>query len=89
VQVAVDTEHHLIVAHEVTNTGLDRSQLANMATEATAVLGADHLDAVADRGYSNSPEILACEQADITVTLPNPMTSGAKSEGRFGKQDFV
>jgi len=89
VQVAVDTEHHLIVTHEVTNTGSDRSQLANMAKQAKAVLGADHLDAVADRGYFNSPEILACEQADITVTLPKPMTSGAKSEGRFGKQDFV
>jgi hypothetical protein len=89
VQVAVDTENHLIVAHEVTNVGSDRAQLANMATQAKAVLGADHLDAVADRGYFNSPEILACEQADITVTLPKPMTSGAKSEGRFGKQDFV
>ena len=89
VQVAVDTEHHLIVTHEVTNTGSDRSQLANTAKQAKAVLGADHLDAVADRGYFNSPEILACEQADITVTLPKPMTSGAKSEGRFGKQDFV
>jgi hypothetical protein len=61
VQVAVDTEHHLIVTHEVTNTGSDRSQLANTAKQAKAVLGADHLDAVADRGYFNSPEILACE----------------------------
>ena len=89
VQVAVDTEHHLIVTHEVTNTGSDRSQLANMALQAKEVLHADHLDVVSDRGYFNSPEILACEQADITVTLPKPMTSGAKSEGRFGKQDFV
>jgi transposase len=89
VQVAVDTEHHLIVTHEVTNTGSDRSQLAKVAAQAKAVLGADHLDAVADRGYFNSTEILACEQADITVTLPKPMTSGAKADGRFGKQDFV
>ena len=89
VQVAVDTEHHLIVTHEVTNTGSDRSQLANVASQAKGVLGADHLDVVADRGYFNSTEILACEQADITVTLPKPMTSGAKSDGRFGKQDFI
>ncbi len=89
VQVAVDTEHHLIVTHEVTNTGSDRAQLAKVASQAKDILGADHLDAVADRGYFNSPEILACEQADITVTLPKPMTSGAKSDGRFGKQDFV
>src|SRR3979409_2248117 len=89
VQVAVDTEHHLIVTHEVTNTGTDRSQLAKMALQAKEVLGADHLDAVADRGSFNSPEILACDQAGITVTLPKPMTSTAKSDGRFGKQDFV
>ena len=31
VQMAVDTENHLIIAHEVTNSGSDRSQLANMA----------------------------------------------------------
>ena len=53
------------------------------------VLDADHLDVVADRGYFSGVEILACEQADITVTLPKPMTSGAKADGRFGKQDFV
>jgi len=89
VQVAVDTEHHLIVTHEVTNTGSDRSQLANVAKAAKAVLQVDKLEAVADRGYYHGEEILACEQAGIAVTLPKPMTSGAKAEGRFGKQDFV
>jgi hypothetical protein len=56
VQVAVDTKHHLIVTHEVTNSGSDRSQLANIAMQAKDVLGAEHLDAVADRGYYNSPD---------------------------------
>lgn len=89
VQVAVDTEHHLIVTHEVTNSGSDRAQLANMAKQAKAVLKAETIEAVADRGYFSSPEILECHEAGITVTLPKPLTSGAKSEGRFGKQDFV
>jgi transposase len=89
VQTAVDTEHHLIVAHEVTNVGSDRSQLTNTATAAKEALGVDKLEAVADRGYFNGEEIKACDDAGITVTLPKPMTSGAKSEGRFGKQDFV
>src|SRR5215471_10843029 len=89
VQVAVDTEHHLIVTHEVTNSGSDRAQLANIAKQAKAVLKAETLEAVADRGYFNSPEILACHEAGIAVTLPKPLTSGAKSDGRFGKQDFV
>jgi transposase len=88
VQVAVDTKHHLIVTHEVTNVGTDRSQLAHVANETKAALDVQKLDAVADRGYFNSEEILACEEAGVTVTLPKPMTSNAKAEGRFGKQDF-
>jgi transposase len=89
VQSAVDTTHHLIVAHEVTNAGSDRSQLANMAEAAKAALHSDNLEVVADRGYFKGEEILACENAGVTVTLPKPQTSGAKSKGRFGKQDFV
>ena len=88
VQIAAETEHHLIVTYEVTNEGSDRSQLSPVAKEAKARLGVEKLDAVADRGYFNGEEILACEEAGITVTLPKPMTSNSKAEGRFGKQDF-
>ncbi len=88
VQVAVETRHHLTVTHEVTNVGTDRAQLAHMADQAKAALERSTLDVIADRGYFSSEEILKCEQAGITVTLPKPMTSNAKAEGRFGKQDF-
>src|SRR5580658_6795086 len=88
VQVAVETRHHLIVTHEVTNVGTDRSQLSPVAKEAKATLGVEKLDVVADRGYFNGEEIMTCEEAGITVTLPKPMTSNSKAEGRFGKQDF-
>src|SRR3981189_485486 len=88
VQAAVDTANHLIVAHEVSNVGTDKSQLANMANQAKTALEAESLQPFADRGYFKGEEILACEEAGITGTLPNPQTSGAKSEGRFGKQDF-
>ena len=88
VQVAVETKHHLIVTHEVTNVGTDRSQLSSVAKQAKATLDVENLDAVADRGYFSSEEILACENAGITVTLPKPMTSGLIAKGRFGKQDF-
>ena len=89
VQSAVDTTNHLIVAHEVTNVGTDRSQLATIAQAAKAALRSDNLDVVADRGYFKGEEILACEQAGVAVTLPKPQTSSAKSAGRFGKPDFV
>ena len=88
VQASVDTEHHLIVAHEVTNVGNDRSALADMAEKTKAALQVDKLDAVADRGYFNSVEILACENASVTVTLPKPQTSGNRAKGRFVKADF-
>jgi len=89
VQMAVDTQHHLIVTHEVTNVGTDRRQLSNMAEQARAEMEAEKLEAVADRGYYEGEEIKSCEDAGIAVTLPKPQTSGAKAEGRFGKQDFV
>jgi transposase len=88
VQAAVETAHHLIVTHEVTNVGNDRAQLSPIAKQAKAALEVEELDVVADRGYFDSEEILACDEADITVTLPKPLTSGAKAQGRFGKQDF-
>ena len=88
VQSAVDTKHHLIVAHEVTNDGSDRSQLFAMATQAKAALKVDKLEVVADRGYYKSKEILACAESGITVTLPKPQTSGSKARGQFVKPDF-
>jgi transposase len=88
VQTAVDTEHHLIVAHEVINVGNDRAQLAAVSAMAKEMLEAETLEVVADRGYFDSEEILACDRAGITVTLPKPLTSGSKAQGRFGKQDF-
>jgi transposase len=89
VQTAVDTQHHLIVAHEVTNIGNDRGQLSTMAKEAQAAMGASDLTAIADRGYFKGEEILACEAAGVTPLVPKPLTSGAKADGRFGKPDFI
>ena len=88
VQAAVDREHHLIVTHEVINEGNDRAQLSPMAEQTKAVLDVEELDVVADRGYFSSEEILACDEAGITVTLPKPQTSGNKAKGRFVKADF-
>src|SRR3974390_228089 len=76
VQSAVDTKHHLIVTHEVTNVGSDRSQLSRMSEQARAAIGSEAIEAVADRGYYNGGRVWACEQAGGTVYLPKPMTSG-------------
>ena len=89
VQTAVDAKHHLIVAHEVTNEGHDRAQLATMAVAARDAMGKTKLQAVADRGYYSGPQIKACQDAGIAAILPKSMTSNAKAEGRFDKGDFI
>ena len=89
VQTAVDSKHHIIVAHEVTNSGSDRAQLASMAKKAKQALAADELTVVVDRGYYNGKEILACEKAAITTYLPKNQTSGNQAKGYFGKRDFI
>ncbi len=89
VQVAVDAKHHLIVAHEVTNEGHDRNQLAPMAIAARDAMGKNKLQAIADRGYYSGTQIKACDDASIAPMLPKPATSNAKAEGRFDKADFI
>lgn len=89
VQSAVEAEHHLIVAHDVVMTGSDREQLAAMAAKAKDAMGVAKLDALADRGYFSGEEIRSCDALSVTPYLPKPLTSGAKADGRFGKQDFV
>ena len=82
VQVAVETQHHLIVAHEVTNDRLrPRPAFRHGQGGESGSGGREELEAVADRGYWDSEEIFACDQAGITVTLPKPMTSSATSKG--------
>jgi hypothetical protein len=71
VQTAVDTQHHLIVAHEVTNVGSDRDQLSSMAKQARDAMAPEALSVVADRGYFKSEEILACHDANITSMCPS------------------
>ena len=89
VQTAVEAEHHLIVAHDVIMTGSDRGQLAAMSEKAKAAMGVEALEVLADRGSFSGEEILACEAMGVTPIVPKPHTSGARADGRFGKQDFI
>ena len=88
-QTVVDAKHHLIVAHEVTNEGHDRNQLAHMAKLAKAATGEDELIALADRGYYEGYEILECERAGVAAVIPKSMTSNNAAAGLFDKRDFV
>jgi transposase len=89
VQTAVDTKNHLIVAHEVTNIGIDRDQLTSMAQQARTAMGVQDLTAIADRGYFKNEELLKCHEAGIKAIVPRIETSEATANGRFGKADFI
>ena len=89
VQSVVETKHHLIVAHEVTNHGYDRDALAMMASAAKDVMASEKLEAVADKAYYRGEEIVAAEGLGVAVTVPKPNTSNAAAFGRFDKTDFV
>jgi transposase len=89
VQTAVEAKHHLIVAHEVTNLGYDRDALSMMAVAARNAMEADEIEAIADKVYYKSEEILACEVQGITPIVAKPLTSGAAARGRFDRADFA
>ena len=89
VQTAVDTKNHMIIAHEVTNVGHDRTHLTEMSERARAAMGTKSLTALADRGYFSGEEIRRCQQAGMTPLVPKPLTSGSRADGRFDKRDFV
>ena len=89
VQMAVDAEHHLIVAHEVTNQGYDRHQLAPMAFKAQQATGCEQITAVADRGYFNGDEVLSCEGTGVAPVVPKTLTSSGDKRGFFTWQDFM
>ena len=89
VQTAVDAEHHLIVAHEVTNQGHDRSQLAPMALKAQEATGNKEITVLADRGYFSGDQVLSCEGTGVAPIVPKTLTSSGTKRGLFTQQDFT
>jgi transposase len=89
VQTAVDAEHHLIVAHEVTNQGHDRSQLAPMGLKAQQATGCETITALADRGYFSGDQVLSCEGTGVVPIVPKTETSSGTKRGFFTRADFI
>ena len=89
VQIAVDAEHHLILAHEVTNIGSDRAQLASIGQKARDASGHASITVLADRGYYSGDQIVACDGTGVEPIVPKTETSGGALRGRFTIQDFI
>jgi transposase len=89
VQIAVDAQHHLIVAHEVINQGYDRHQLAPMSFKAQEATGCEQVTALADRGYFSGDQVLSCEGTGVAPVVPKTLTSSGTKRGFFTRQDFI
>lgn len=88
VQTAVDAKHSLIVATQVTNTTSDLGALGLMAIKAQEALEARNLKVVADKGYYNGKEVLACDSIGVTAYVAKPLTSANTALGLYGKERF-
>ena len=89
VQTAVDTQHHLIVTHEVSKAMSDRRMLTKMSIKAQEATGIEELEVIADRGYFAMEEIKSTVEAGITPYVPKSLTSGNAPRGVFDRRDFV
>ena len=89
VQTAVDSEHHLIVAHDVSMAMGDRRMLAKMSIKAQAATGIDEMEVMADRGYFTMEEIKSPVDVGITPYVPKTVTSSNRKKGLFDRRDFV
>jgi hypothetical protein len=88
-QVAVDSKYKLIVAQEVTNAGSNLGLLGPTALVAKEALGVETIQAVADKGYYQSEDLKACEQAGIETYVARPQRGPAVREGHFRKEEFA
>lgn len=89
VQIAVDSQHKLIVAEDTTQDGNDTHQLAPMLEKAQQVLNSDNLEGLADSGYHNSAQIKSCEDEGIAIYVASKTaTSKASNQGCFARKDF-
>ena len=89
VQAAVDTTHHLIIAHEVVTEGNDRVQLVPMGLSAKEAMGANEITVIADRGYYNGDQVLACEGTGVLPCIPKTHTAIGIKTGMFSRHDFI
>lgn len=89
VQQAVDAQHKLIVAHEVTTEHNDHASLQPMATQAKDALKAESLTVTCDTGYANGAQSEACEKQNITPVVPQPEVPNTRHAEGYTKAQFT
>lgn len=89
VQTAVDAEHALIVAEQVTDQATDNRSLQPMAEAAQAAVGEPTMNVVADAGNSNGEQAEACEAKGIVPHVPANRAVNNQGDGTlFDRKEF-
>jgi transposase len=87
-QNVVDERHQLIVTSELTQEGVDQTQLFAMGKKAKETLGTKSMSLLADAGYSNGAQLQECLDAQITPFVP--LNRAINSQGDYyQKSDFT
>lgn len=89
VQTIVDDKHNLIVELDVSTTSSDRGQLQNMSEKAKDALEVETIINLADKGYYDGEDIVACEENGVTCLVAKPKPGGAKKSEGFTHNDFI
>lgn len=92
VQTAVDADHALIVAQQVTREATDNRSLQPMAEAAQAAVAAPGkpIHILADAGYSNGEQAQACEARGILPHVPANRAANSRGDGTlFNRSAFV
>jgi len=69
---AVDTESHLVVGYDVSNSASDAHALNPIALEAKRALGVEELKVAADKGFHDASEVARCLESGVVPYVPRP-----------------
>lgn len=89
VQQAVDAEHKLIIAHEVTTRRNDHASLEPIASAAQQALEVKSMTVLADTGYMNGEQAGACEAKGITPVVPMQEAPNTRAHNLYPKSQFI
>lgn len=89
VQTVVDRKNHLVVDFEVLSCASDAGNLKAMSDKAKEIMDVKTLTNLADSGYYDSKDIVACEQSGVTCLVAKPSAGGPKKAEGFNHRDFI
>jgi len=85
----VDAKHKLIVDFEVINQSNDLGTLELMSKKVQDVLGVEEFNHLADKGFYDGKDIVACEQMGVKCLVAKPRAGGSKKSEEFCHERFI